>query len=337
MNKTYKYFIVALLAVVLVIPSPILALAKDNGNSDGRGNGKGHKTEKVEKKEQKKVEKSQKNEDRDDDNRGAKIKKNNISWVGCFTKSFGHLIAPGWIKKNGQITLSDDCTRDNLPNGIGWLYGYHSTTTNPTPTTTPDTTSPVLSNVRVRAISTTTAIVAWDTNEKSDTTVWYSTTSPVNTSTASSSNKTELTRNHNIHLSGLSASTTYYVIVRSKDKSNNTSTSTQISFTTLGTPTTTTQVAPVISNVIATVGTSTVKVIWDTDVASNSTLFYGTSTPLNISASTTASTTSSTLVTSHDMNVTGLATSTTYYFVIQSKNSVGTIKNSNQFSLTTSF
>lgn len=448
MKTSLTYGIIALLAFALVIPSPILALAKDNGNGKENKSEKSIRKElkkdleniKIAKSDQKDMSDSDDDEDRDDEKyeRNSERKdarKNNankVSWVGCVTKSFGHLIAPGWIKKNGSISLSEDCSLEGMPKGIMWLYGYHSTST---PATTTDTTAPVITNVAATSTSKSSAVITWNTNEKANSVVFYSTNSPATTNGLTKSNGT-LTKNHHVALSNLSANTTYYVVVRSrdasgnistsseisfktplvtvndtsapvisavtigsithnsariswstneltntkvwystsspvaigstsqasvtgfdwdhtvnlnnlvasttyfaviesKDQSGNTSTSSPLSFTTLQTPTST-PVAPVITNIVATVGTSTVNVTWNTDIASDSSVFYSTTTPVDVLSSSTASTTNSSLVTSHHVNVTGLATSTTYYFIVQSKDAIGTPKNSVQFSLVTS-
>lgn len=354
MKNILKYTLISALALALVIPSPILALAKDNDNDKG----KSEKSEKSEKRElaqnkssEKKSEKhrsesdddddkdenrvERSNDDKDDDKderRAEKLKKNNLRYVGCVTKSFGHLIAPGWIKKHAQVTVSDDCSLAGFPPGIFWLYGYHSTSTPTTTPSNPDTVAPVISNIQASSTSSSKAVVSWTTDEKAYGTVWYSTQSSVNTNTASST-KGDFTKDHRVALKNLSADTTYYYIVRSKDRSGNTTTSGEKSFKT----STTTLAAPIISDRVVTVGTSTARVMWDTNIVADSTVFYGTSTPIDVNASTTAYTTNGTLTTDHDITVTGLATSTTYYLVIQSKNAVGTIKNSSQFSLTTSF
>ncbi|KKK71259.1 hypothetical protein LCGC14_2915710, partial [marine sediment metagenome] len=80
-------------------------------------------------------------------------------------------------------------------------------------TSTPDTIAPVISNISL-SVSTNTANISWNTDEGSDSVVWYSTTTPLivsnNTLSVDLSN---IVTAHNISLSGLNTSTTYYFII----------------------------------------------------------------------------------------------------------------------------
>jgi peptidoglycan hydrolase-like protein with peptidoglycan-binding domain len=102
--------------------------------------------------------------------------------------------------------------------------------TTPTPT---DTTRPVISAVSASSTSSTTAQVLWTTNENSSGRVWYGTASPLvlGGSTANVFNGA-FSLSHVFNLSSLTASTTYFFVVESKDPANNTATSSQSSFTT---------------------------------------------------------------------------------------------------------
>ena len=90
---------------------------------------------------------------------------------------------------------------------------------------------PVLSGPAASNISSTTADIMWTSNEPATSKVYYGTISPIDFS-VSLSNDTLVT-SHSLALSGLTASTTYYFIVESKDAAGNTSTSTEESFNTL--------------------------------------------------------------------------------------------------------
>lgn len=103
-------------------------------------------------------------------------------------------------------------------------------------TTTPDTTAPVISNVSASAITAGSAVIRWNTNENADSTVWYGLTNPLDiasTTIATKITNALLGMSHEIHLSGLTASTTHFYVVGSKDASGNQATSSQASFTTL--------------------------------------------------------------------------------------------------------
>ncbi len=100
-------------------------------------------------------------------------------------------------------------------------------------TTMPDVVKPMLSGISSSNIASTSASIGWNTNENATGKVHYSTTSPVDLSTAPHVSNLSLTMPHLFNLSGLTASTTYYYVVESKDEANNVATSTQLSFTTL--------------------------------------------------------------------------------------------------------
>jgi hypothetical protein len=138
---------------------------------------------------------------------------------GCL-RAYGHLIAPGWLKKNGPVTLPPNCW---MPFGIAKKFsGNNSTTTPPVVDTTP----PVIRNI-VTSTSTSTISLGWNTDELTTTKVYYSTTLPVNlaaTSTPFVVNNT-LVLNHAISIPNLATSTTYYLVIESRDLANNITTS----------------------------------------------------------------------------------------------------------------
>lgn len=105
----------------------------------------------------------------------------------------------------------------------------------PTPTPPPaDTVAPVISSVVADNIASTSARIRWTTNEASDSTVWYSTTTPVTAASPTPSVfSSAMVASHELNVTGLTASTTYRYLVRSKDAANNSATSAEFSFTTL--------------------------------------------------------------------------------------------------------
>ena len=195
-----------------------------------------------------------------------------------------------------------------------------------------DITTPVISNITTNA-GTTTARVNWNTNEVSNSKVWYATGTPLvlggSTLSKSSSDKVA---SHSLALSGLTASTTYYFVVASTDAEGLTATSSTLSFVTLSgeIPDTT---APVISNITATVSTTTATVSWNTNEASNGSVWYATTTPLSLSSVPNATNTSFTLT--HPFTLSGLTASTTYYFVVKSADIAGNTATSGERSFTT--
>jgi len=136
----------------------------------------------------------------------------------------GLLIAPGIRKKLGFAP--QPLPGQILPPGIakkitGQLPGE-------------DVTPPVISDVTVTEITTTSAKIAWTTNEEADSKVWYDTTTPlVVTTTTPVVSSAVLVLNHGIVLSGLTPGTAYYFIVNSTDEADNNEISEEKTFTTL--------------------------------------------------------------------------------------------------------
>lgn len=247
---------------------------------------------------------------------------------------YGHFIAPGWILKNGSTSPSDDCW---LPSGIqkkwfwwGW-NGWNASST--------DTTAPTISNVRSWPLNRA-AFISWITNEPADSAIFWSTTTPVSVNSSSTPQQvySVRTRVHQILVRGLSASTTYYAVVRSRDASGNVAYSPEFSFFTRGgttTPPIVDTTAPTISNVVLSAGTSTMNVSWVTNETATSRVFYSTSTPVTASTSTTPYLESGTLMTNHSLNLSGLSASTTYYIRVQSADAALNTQTSGEFSTTT--
>ncbi len=94
---------------------------------------------------------------------------------------------------------------------------------------TPDTTPPVISNVTVSDITTSSAVVSWTTDELSNSTVVFGTKSELPDNTVGDVSNTT---SHSITLSGLHDGTKYFFVVKSADTSNNTAASTESNFTT---------------------------------------------------------------------------------------------------------
>ncbi|MBP6858700.1 MAG: fibronectin type III domain-containing protein [Candidatus Pacebacteria bacterium] len=195
---------------------------------------------------------------------------------------------------------------------------------------------PVISTV-VTSVGTTSITVGWKTNEVTTDRVYYSTSLPVtiNASSTSYVSNASSTKIHNLPISGLSANTTYYLVIESTDSAGNVSTSATFSAKTSALPVVSDTAAPVLSSIAAVAGASTSTISWMTNEVSTSKVFYSTSTPLDTGAATTQSVLNGSLVTSHSIDLSGLATSTTYYFKVQSVDASGNTATSNEFSATT--
>jgi hypothetical protein len=300
MKKFIKVTIGILMTGSLVL-SPVFALAN---------NGKG-----IEKKEIKTTANIKVNKEKEEDRENVK---------GSCLKAWGHLFAFGWLKHNESITIGSDCV---LPFGIAKKIGGNSSTT-------PDTTAPIITN-----ISTTTrigeAVITWNTNENADSTIYFGNNNPVNLNGSSTPivHKNDLTKNHKITLNGLSAGTTYYAVVTSKDKAGNNSTSSQISFTTKTPDTSSDNQSPVISNIVSVVSTSTIKVGWKTNEFATGKVYYSINTP--VSTTSSAFVESAALDTNHMLIVNGLSPVTVYHLIIESKDGANNKTESAEFLLTT--
>lgn len=196
------------------------------------------KAEKIEKKIEKAIEKANKkqdddNDDEDDDDNDWDDDKYKNSRL-CAIVPPGHLIAPGWLKKHKDDDKQIIPLCQILPYGIIKKLPT-ATTTPPIATSTPpaDIITPVISGIAISA-SSTSANISWTTNEAATSKAYYSTVSPLDlTSTSTLSiSTTTLSINHLLNLSGLTASSTYYFAVESKDMANNIVTSTGQSFIT---------------------------------------------------------------------------------------------------------
>jgi hypothetical protein len=304
MNSIYhRITALALLSVLILAPS--VSFAKGNENKD---KGKGHEN---------KITLNRGSEARGKDEANTKKEKN------VCLRAFGHLIAKGYIKNKGEVNFVADCF---LPFGIKKKFGGTASTT--------DNVAPTLSNLQVNTNGTT-ARATWNTDEQSDTTVFWSTIPNFSLTSSSTQNKSvnEMVRDHSVLLENLSASTTYYLIVRSKDLAGNTATSSQATFTTQALPADTT--APVLSSIAYLSSTSTISMSWITNENANSKIYYSTTTPLDLNATTTANVFSGLLTQNHLLAATGLTASTTYYFAVESIDTSGNKTVSPSFTLMT--
>lgn len=176
------------------------------------------------------------NNDENDNKDNEGDNKNNHEKRLCVKVPPGHLVAPGWRKNKGEDSEESIVpTCQVLPYGIEKKLSddRRATTTPPVATTTPDTIVPTFFNISATTASTS-ANILWTTNELATGKVWYATTSPLvfaTTTPVMFSGTLEL--NHNLKLTNLATSTSYFYVVTSSDSAGNTATSSQNSFTTL--------------------------------------------------------------------------------------------------------
>lgn len=154
----------------------------------------------------------------------------------CVIVPPGHLIAPGWLRHNDDERLAiPPCQK--LPHGIEKKHDDNNDDNNEHEgTTTPpvlDTTAPVISAVSVGSLASTSANIAWTTNEPATSKVYFGTSTPLNLATAMTATGGGFLTAHALTLSPLTATTTYYYVIESRDTSNNTATTSGQSFTTI--------------------------------------------------------------------------------------------------------
>ncbi|OHA84250.1 MAG: hypothetical protein A2408_00105 [Candidatus Yonathbacteria bacterium RIFOXYC1_FULL_52_10] len=285
----------------------------DDDNDGKKNNGKG----------------KAKGKDKQRENALEKINKSlrNGSWVvvksatdpnTCIVTPPGHFVAPGYAKNFGK-PISIPCK--DLPPGIQRLM--NGTVTPPVA----DTTAPTFSQVNVGTLTATTAIITATTSEQTTVRAQYGTTTAYGSTTAFGTLGTTTT----LTLSGLTPSTTYHYVLHARDAAGNTATTTDAVFTTATTPDTT---APVISGAAATSTTATgSSIAWTTNEPASSKLYYGTTTPLVLGTALTSF--DPTFLTNHLVAVSGLTASTTYRYVIESKDASGNTATSTENSFVT--
>ncbi len=327
MKNHIKSITIGLVAVALVA-SPLVGFAKDNGKNDNNGRGEQKKEQKQEKEQKKNNEREDERDEDKNPNKNSvansRSSQNNSENL-CF-KAYGHLIAPGWLKKNGN-TIARKYIVQNC-----WLpFGINKKFRGQNASTTPDVTAPVISNLTFNPAKTQTE-VRWKTDEYSNSIVYWSTNPSIDTSstTANKITKNNFTKDHRIILKNLTASTTYYVVVQSRDYSGNISLSSSGSFTTKA-PSTDNQL-PVLSNIVTVVGTSTIQVGWKTNENTTDRVYYSTILPVVLNASTTSFVSNASSTKTHLLLITGLNPNTTYYLVIESTDTAGNVTTSATFS-----
>lgn len=175
-----------------------------------------------------------------------------------------------------------------------------------------DLSPPTLTNIGSSGVGATQATISWDTSEFSDSVVYYkeSTIDPgVNPNDYDETQGVPtVVTEHAVVLSGLSPDTQYYYLVQSTDASGNTQvSSTSGTFTTGSGPVISGVTTPSIFNTEATIS-------WQTDVSSDSTVFYSENS--NLSGASQLG--SSSLVTNHSVRLVGLTSGTQYYFFVSS-------------------
>jgi len=156
--------------------------------------------------------------------------------------NYGKTTALGSSESDATMVTSHSITLTNLSASTLYYYEVQSTDARSNTavddnngsyytftTAEADTTPPTIENVDSYCIKLTTATILWDTDEIADSLVKYG-TSPGNY-TDNEYDSADVT-SHSIDLTDLIENTTYYYVVKSTDPSNNSSESSEYSFTT---------------------------------------------------------------------------------------------------------
>ena len=210
------------------------------------------------------------------------------------TGDSGDTLYPGWDKAAGGVN-----NREIHLNACAWLL-------NPVPDTTP----PVITSGPAAAAGDCAASITWATDEPATSDVDYGTSAAYG-QTASTAG---LTQNHQVTLSGLTASVTYHYQVRSSDAiGNGPTTSADATFDTAGGGAPVILTGPTVQSVTGASAT----IVWTTDEPADSTVEYGPTLSYGSSVSSGA------FVTSHQLVVSGLTPASDYYFRVLSSDACG--------------
>jgi hypothetical protein len=194
-----------------------------------------------------------------------------------------------------------------------------------------DDEAPVISNLDTD-VTDDDLTVTWDTDEDADSVLYLSTTTPVDpeASTTIEVSDATLEQDHELTALNLEEDTTYYGIVTSTDAEGNTATSSQFTVTTDEDDD-----DPVITNVDWDASSTSINVSWNTNEAANSHVYTSTSTGFAIGDSGVQHTQNASFTTSHNLTITGLNASTTYYHKIVSIDEDGNEATTTQYTIAT--
>lgn len=263
----------------------------------------------------------------DDDNNDKPNTKNRWRWHKAGKIEICH-IPPGDTENAHTITVNTSAARAHLAHG-DTLGPCDEKDDGDGETENPDIDAPIISDVTITETTATSVLISWLTDEDSDSQVKHSSESLSSSTAITTTSNTATTTNHQIELTGLLASTTYYFKVVSTDNGGNVADSDEQEFTTLPVEIEEPDVdAPVIELVeIATQGTSA-EITWETNELSDSRIVYAID-HIDL-ASTTISVYSSVLATGHSLVLNDLATSTDFYFVMESTDEAGNTATSSE-------
>jgi hypothetical protein len=139
-------------------------------------------------------------------------------------KAWGKLIAPGQAKKRLGTAEVDLSVCAHVPGGIlkkldgDWKTGTSTATST-------DTRAPGISNIEIDDVTEESALVSWETNERTKATVWYSTDEDIDLDDAEKETSSTFALEHDLTLEDLEEDTEYFFMIVATDKAGNTATS----------------------------------------------------------------------------------------------------------------
>ena len=233
---------------------------------------------------------------------------------------------------NSSLTTAHSVTLNGLAPGTTYNYDVISanfasnSATSANFSFTTGSAAPAISAVTAGSITTTSATIAWTTNQPTNAQVLYGTSTAYGSST--SINYT-LDTAHSVALTGLTPGTTYNYAVVSQNAAGYTTTSSNFTFATSGAAAA--AAGPQVGYVAFWgITGSSITISWSTNTLSTTAVSYGTTSALG-----QMSPVQTTLSASHGLTLTGLNGGTTYYFVAQSTDASGNTGSSTMYSFTT--
>lgn len=183
---------------------------------------------------------------------------------------------------------------------------------------------PVITDVATSTISNTTAVINWNTDIAASSYVIYSTSTNPDLGIARQAGDSQEVTGHSVTIAGLIPNTTYYFYVKSDINRNDNSGNYYNFKTTLDNS------APVINSVASSVTDTTATINWSTNEAASSTVVYG------LAANNYSwSQDNNNLNIDHFITLTGLASSTTYYYKIVAFDQNNNIATSTEYTFET--
>lgn len=216
--------------------------------------------------------------------------------------------------KDKDKNESDDKTENKGWFG-GWLNGWFGHWFNwGHASSTPEVVIKI--NQNMTTVATSTAEINWSTNAFTTAEIRYATSADAVKTSASIASDTNLSLNHKIVLTNLSAGTKYYFQITAKDSLGNTKQSGIANFTTKTDAIVDTTAPNILFSTVLSVGTNDARILWVTNEPSNSKVW--------VSESDTVSTTGTenaghlNLGYVHDVNVVSLKSGTKYFYKVGS-------------------